>query len=153
MRPIRVIFRHVVAAAMVCASLGAAAADTTADQAAIRRVLMSTFDKPEARLAVDPVVVVGTHAIADWAQGERGGRALLLRRGTEWRITLCAGDALQRATVLREAGISPADADALAKGLASAEARLPSAQRAKFSTFDGVVSMDANGHHPPAQQH
>jgi len=129
------------------------AAEPTNEEASIRHVLMATFDKPEARLVVDPVVVVGVHAVADWAQGERGGRALLMRHGTEWRITLCAGDGLKQAKVLREAGISQADADVLAKGLATAEAKLPAAQRAKFSTFDGVVRMDANGQHPPAHKH
>lgn len=147
---IRFLLRHIAAAALVCASLGAAGAD--ADQAAIRHLLMTTFDKPEARLAVDPVVVVGEHAIAGWAQGERGGRALLRRHGTGWHITLCAGDGLTPA-LLRDAGISEADAQALAEGLAAAESRLPAAQRAKFSTFDGVVRMDSNGQHPPAHMH
>lgn len=153
MNLIRSILRQGLAAAIVCASLGVPAADVTADQAAIRRVLMTTFDKPEARLVVDPVVVVGVHAVAGWAQGERGGRALLIRRGAEWDITLCAGEGLKQAKVLREAGLSAADADSLAKGLATAEARLPAAQRAKFSTFDGVVRMDVNGQHPPAHKH
>jgi len=129
------------------------AAEPAKDEVSIRHVLMATFDKPEARLVVNPVVVVGVHAVAGWAQGERGGRALLMRHGTEWRITLCAGDGLKQAKVLREAGIPQADADALAKGLATAEAKLPAAQRAKFSTFDGVVRMDANGQHPPAHKH
>lgn len=150
---IRLILRPILAAAWLCAGLGATAAEPSADQAAIRHVLMSTFDKPEARLAVDPVVVVGKHAIAGWAQGERGGRALLMRHGTEWQITLCAGDGLKHAQMLREAGISKADADALARDLASAEAKLPAAQRARFATFDGVVRMDANGQHPPAHKH
>lgn len=149
----RFIFRHLVATAMVCASVGATAADANPDQAAIRQVLMSTFDKPEARLLVDPVVVVGPHAVAGWTQGERGGRALLLRHGTEWRITLCAGDGLRQAKVLHQAGIPQAEAQALAKDLATAEARLPAAQRARFSTFDGVVRMDASGQHPPAHPH
>ena len=140
------------AVSLACAA-SVQAAEPTNEEASIRHVLMATFDKPEARLVVDPVVVVGVHAVAGWAQGERGGRALLMRHGTEWRITLCAGDGLKQAKVLREAGISQADADVLAKGLATAEAKLPAAQRAKFSTFDGVVRMDANGQHPPAHKH
>ena len=150
---VRIIIPYGLAAATVCVSLGAAAADVSPDLASIRRVLMTTFDKPEARLSVDPVVVVGAHAVVGWTQGERGGRALLSRHSTEWRITLCAGDGLKQAKTLREAGISPSDADALAKGLAIAEGKLPAAQRAKFSTFDGVVRMDANGQHPPAHKH
>lgn len=149
----RLLLQLGLSAVIASASLGATAADGTADQASIRRVLMTTFDKPEARLSVDPVVVIGDHAVAGWTQGERGGRALLLRHATEWRITLCAGDGLKQAKTLREAGIAPSDADALAKGLAIAEGKLPAAQRAKFSTFDGVVRMDATGQHPPVHHH
>jgi hypothetical protein len=127
---------------------GARAADS--DAAAIRHVLMSSFDKPEARLLVGPVVVVGTHALAGWAQGERGGRAMLYRHGDQWQVALCSGDGLKQVSVLREAGIDAADAKALVEALASAEARLPAALIAKFSTFDGLVRMDASGQHAPA---
>lgn len=145
----------VLALLAIAISFGASAGptETASDEASIRHVLMATFDKPEARLVVDPVVVVGGHAVAGWSQGERGGRALLFRHGGSWQVTLCAGDGLKEASLLREAGIAQADADALAKGLAAAEARLPAAQRARFSTFDGVVRMDANGQHPPAHTH
>ena len=126
----------------------AQATETTPEDASIRQVLMATFDKPEARLVVDPVVVVGAHAVAGWVQGERGGRALLERRGTEWRLALCAGDGLKEAKVLRAAGIADAVAHMLAEGVATAEARLTAAQRAKFSTFDGMVRIDATGQYP-----
>ncbi|MFZ2989288.1 copper uptake system-associated protein [Ideonella sp.] len=149
MTSIASLLRHSLAALFILIGLPAWAADATADQAAIREVLMRTFDKPEARLRVAPVVVEGDHSVAGWVQGERGGRALLRRHGGKWQVTLCAGDGLKDAKVLHEAGITPAAASALAKGLAAAESKLPAAQRAKFSTFDGVVRMDAGGHHPP----
>lgn len=62
------------------AALPAAAIST--EQADIRKLLMATFDKPEARLQIEPIVV----------QGERGGRALLPRHGKTWQITVCGGD-------------------------------------------------------------
>jgi hypothetical protein len=135
------------------ALVAAARAEPGPDAASIRHVMMSTFDKPEARLTVEPVVVVGPHAVAGWSQGERGGRALLFRHGTDWHITLCAGDGLKEAQVLREAGISASDADTLVAALAAAEAKLPAAQLARFSTFDGVIRMEANGQHPPEHKH
>ena len=64
------------------------------DAEAIRHVLMATFDKPEARLQVAPVVVVGRHALAGWAQGDRGGRAMLYQHGGQWQVALCSGDGL-----------------------------------------------------------
>jgi hypothetical protein len=135
------------------ALVAAARAEPGPDAASIRHAMMSTFDKPEARLTVEPVVVVGPHAVAGWSQGERGGRALLFRHGTDWHITLCAGDGLKEAQVLREAGISASDADTLVAALAAAEAKLPAAQLARFSTFDGVIRMEANGQHPPEHKH
>ena len=147
------ILRNVLATVIACASLGAVAADATADQAAVRHALMAEFDKPEARLQVEPVVVVDDAALAGWTQGERGGRALLFRKGTHWQIAVCGGDGLKDATLLRDTGIKPAAADSLAKGLAAAEAKLPASHRAKFSTFDGLLRMDGAGQHPPAHKH
>ncbi len=136
--------------AAACATLPARAAD---DPATIRHVLMQAFDKPEARLSVEPVVVVGQHAVAGWAQGERGGRALLYRHGTAWQIAACAGDALKDSKGLREAGVGPADAETLGKALGEAEAKLPAGLRARFASFDGFVRMDTSGQHPPQHKH
>jgi hypothetical protein len=137
---------------LFAATLGQAA-EPAADQAAIRHVMMAQFDKPEARLAVDPVVVAGDAAVAGWAQGERGGRALLFRKHGKWHIAACAGDALKEATTLRDAGVGARDADALATNLAKAEAALPADLRAKFSTFDGYLRLEGSGQHPPEHKH
>lgn len=124
-----------------------------ADAAAVRQVLMAQFDKPESRLEVEPVAVSGDAAVAGWAQGDRGGRALLFRKhGSHWQIALCAGDALRTPKLMIEAGVKPRDAEAIAKALAAGEARLTPAQRARFSTFDGVVRLDGSGQHPPAHK-
>lgn len=137
------------AAAALCMTVlvGPAAAADSTDQHHVRKVLMSTFDKPESRLQVDPVVVQGDHAIAGWTQGERGGRALLRRHGGAWQITACGGDGLKDATTLVDAGIPAAEVKTLVQTLGAAEARLPAAQRAKFSTFDGLMRMNAQGTH------
>lgn len=127
----------------------AAAAESATAEAAVRQALMVEFDKPDARLQVPAVAVSGDAAVASWAQGERGGRALLFRKGQVWRIALCGGDGLKGTQLLRDAGVAAGAAQSLSKALTDAEARLPAAQRAKFSTFDGLVRMDAAGGHPP----
>lgn len=120
------------------------------DTAHITRLMKQQFDKPEAPLTVAPVVVKGDHAIASWAQGERGGRALLRRYQGQWEISVCAGDGLTQPGVLRTAGLTTPEADALAQALVRAEAGLPAAHRARFSTFDGMLRLGAGGHHPAA---
>lgn len=120
------------------------------DEASITRLMKQQFDKPEAPLTVAPVVVKADHAIASWAQGERGGRALLRRYHGQWEISVCAGDGLTSPSVLQSAGMTSPQADALARALVRAEAGLPAAHRAKFSTFDGMLRLGAGGQHPPA---
>lgn len=116
---------------------------------AIRDVLMASFDKPEARLTVAPIVVIGIHGLAGWTQGDRGGRALLRRSGHSWVVVACGGDGLKAFDVLRDAGLSAVDAVALIKAMDVAEARLPAEQRALFATFDGLLRLDGQGGHPP----
>lgn len=142
------------AAVLLCAAaISTPAAEPAADQAAIRHVMMAQFDKPDARLQVAPVVVAGDAAVASWAQGDRGGRALLFRKHGQWKLAACAGDALKEVKMLRETGVNAKDAETLAANLVKAEAALPASLRAKFSTFDGFVKMDAAGEHPPAHKH
>ena len=85
-----------------------------ADTAAIKSLIAATWDKPDARLLVEPVVEADGYAIASWTQGERGGRALLRQQDGEWRIVLCSGDPLTSAFFIAEAGISRATAEQLA---------------------------------------
>ena len=132
-------------AALLCAlsmTTAAPAADLPAEQQ-VRQLLMATFDKPDARLQVEPIIVQGDVAIAGWTQAERGGRALLRRHHGAWQVDLCSGDGLKDPKVLAETGMTPADAKRLAERLVRAEASLPAAQRAKYTTFDGLLRMDA----------
>ena len=128
----------------------ALAADTP-EQAAIRRTMMATWDKSEARLEVGPIVIFEGRSIAGWTQGGRGGRALLVRNAQDqWQVTVCAGDGLKDAATLETTGMSPAAARGLASSLARAEAPVPEARRALFSTFDGMVRMGGGAPHPGA---
>jgi hypothetical protein len=116
------------------------------DSNLIRGVLMAAFDKPEARLVVEPIVVAQSHAIADWIQADRGGRALLKRSPHGWALILCSGDAIKSADALQRAGVSPSDAVSLSSGLMAAEAEVPPARRILFSSFEGTVEMGQGAH-------
>lgn len=119
------------------------------DEDAVRHLLHSTFDKPEAKLVVEPVVVAAGYAIAGWTQGDMGGRALLRNKQGRWTLILCAGDGIKSAEALRHTGIEAATASVLANALVKAEEVLPPERLAKFSGFEGLLRMDEAGNHPP----
>lgn len=142
--------RFLVAPLLVAALLHAplaralpAADEDTASVDAITHALEVAWHSAATPLAVGPVVVVGDHAIADWQQGTRGGRALMAKSAAGWQVVLCAGDALLRATFLQQAGISAAESGMLVTALAHAEASLDATTRHRLSMFDGTVR-----HHP-----
>jgi hypothetical protein len=140
-----------VCAALATLALFWIAPAVASDQDAIRAVLMATFDKPEARLVVDPVVVSGDHAIAGWSQGDMGGRALLRKKGHAWDVFLCAGDDLKKTDVLTKVGLPAVAAKTLSASLAAAEAKVPPDRLALFSKFEGLVMVSGDGHHGHGQ--
>lgn len=143
--------REVTAPSAVLALLAAApssgcAQDSPVDHAEIRQLMRTTWERPDAPLSVEPIVVVEGYAIAGWVQEERGGRALLRRRHEEWDVILCSGDHLRSPETAVAAGVPQDLATRLASRLATAESGLPSALLTKFSLFDGVVRMDGPEH-------
>jgi copper(I)-binding protein len=129
---------------------GHGAAAPADDAGAIAHLMMATFDKPDARLSVEPVTVRGDIAVAGWAQGEMGGRALLRRKESGWTLVLCSGDSLKQAVALQHFGLTATEAEEMASAIAEAESTLEPALVARFASFEGVVMMDAQGNHPPA---
>lgn len=119
----------------------AASVDTTGltDDQAVVAVMMAQFDTPENPLTVDPVVVQGDHALASWAQGDKGGRALLDRRDGQWVIVLCGGPDLRMPAFLTENGVS--DADRLSAMFNAAEDGKGADKVALWSSFEGVVMI------------
>lgn len=113
-----------------------------ADQKAIRQVMLKTWDRPQNRLEAGPIAVSGDRAVADWSQGQRGGRALFARRDGEWVVTLCGGEGLRTETGLMRAGISKNVAEELANELRMAERAVPAERLAKMASFAGEIRMD-----------
>lgn len=72
----------------------------------IRSLLSNTFDSPSAKVKTSPVVVDGDIAIADWIQGEKGGRALLKKSNGKWEISACGGSGFKQSESLIQAGIA-----------------------------------------------
>lgn len=139
-------FRTILAAllAITIHSNSCFAAPAGADEASISQLLHGMFDKPQETLSVEPIMVSGNHAIADWTQGEVGGRALLRNHNGAWAIILCAGDGIRSKDALQKAGVPAADAERLESDMANAEAKLPPGKAAMFSRFEGLVMMDGD---------
>ena len=135
-----------VAALSVLLAFSAIAQTAPAELEQVKQLLMSTFDKPDHRLEVAPVAVVGDNAVAGWAQGNQGGRGLLRRRNG----SVCSGNSLKETTHLQQIGIPHHNAVALAAELAEQEAKLPAKYVALLSIFKGTMVMDESGAHPSA---
>lgn len=122
------------------------------DVAAIAKTLSRQFDKPGLAVEATPIVAKAGWAIADWTQGQRGGRALLTLRKGQWEVVLCGGDGLRSMEGLEASGVPLPVARHLAKELAILE-RQVSATRLKAM---GRFSPEAAGSthpHPDALSH
>lgn len=109
------------------------------DRDAITTVMKSQFDTPENPLTVDPIVVKGDYALASWAQGDKGGRALLQRRDGVWQINLCGGADLRLPEFLAQQGVLAAKT--LSQMFNAAEDGLGAEKVKLHSSFAGVVMI------------
>jgi len=120
------------------------------DETGIRQIMMSTWDTPQTRLEVGPVVIKDKWAVAGWTQGQRGRRAFLTRNAHgQWQVSVCGGDGLKEASTLALTGMPAEAAQELAQQVEKAEAAIPVERRALFATFEGMLRMDGAGNHPP----
>lgn len=127
----------------------------------ITHLMKRQFERPDAPLTVQPVVVLGDAAVAGWAQQGRGGRALLRKERSGWSIHVCAGKGPTQPDFLTLAGVPKTQAADLARQVVKAESALTAAQRALFDSFEGVLKVGGEGaaghghgpHAAPAHKH
>lgn len=86
----------------------------TPEQTAIMAVMRGMFDKPDVELVIGPVVVEGGFAVADWIQGDMGGRTFLRKDAKKWTLVLCTGDEIRSAEALKASGVPAGTAERLA---------------------------------------
>ena len=116
------------------------------DAQVIEYTMKKLFDKPEAPLAVMPISIEGDYAVAGWVQSGKGGRALLKKEASGWRIQVCGGDGLKKAATLEQTGMPTTTASRLAKSVDAAEAKLPSEHLKKLAMFEGMMKVEPSGH-------
>lgn len=113
----------------------ALSAETLTDEAQIQAVIGKTYDKPNNKVNTTPVSVADDFAIADWTQGERGGRALMKRINGNWEILACGNDGLKDTKSLIKAGMSEKTASTVIKKLTNLEKSEDPKRLAKFNLF------------------
>lgn len=123
------------------------------DAGVLSSIMMKTWDRPDARLTVNPVVIEGDAAVAGWTQEDRGGRALFRKRAGTWTMILCAGAALRDEKGLVTAGLPQDLARKLSAAVVKAESALPKSAVQAFDSFEGTVMMGEGGHEPGHQDH
>lgn len=112
--------------------------NTVLDESKVRAATEVHFGSALAPIDVGPIVLSGDHAIADWTQGDFGGRALFERGTYGWSLVLCSGGSIRRADNLKRAGVPDFNAGWIADRLAAAEAALPPERLARMKRFVGT---------------
>jgi hypothetical protein len=122
-------------------------------QEKIKTLISKSFDQPNLKVKTSPIVIEGKVAIADWTQGQKGGRALLRRKHDDWEIIACGGSGFKDPEGVAAIGISKEIATNITAKLKDAEARLSPQQVKQFDSFDGVVNMVHDAKHSPNSKH
>ncbi len=102
-------------------------------------------------METSPIAISGDHAIADWVQGNRGGRALLHRVDGKWTIAACGANELKKVKTLTDAGIPASAAKDLVDQLTTAEQSVSPDRLKLFSLFgtkDDPAVAEHQHHHP-----
>ncbi len=142
----------VFAAWLLAAACPTALAQADDAQARIRDLIAGTYDQPDHTVETAPIVVDGDYALADWIQGEKGGRALLRRTQGQWQILACGGDAFKDVKLLKDAGIPAGTASTLVARLNQAERSVDPARVKRFGRFGTADDPRLKAPHAHAQQ-
>lgn len=124
-------------------NMATAHAQSAADEQSVATEMHETWDKPNQPLTLPVIVIQQGMAIADWIQGNKGGRALLKYHPAHqhWHTLLCGGAELTVSSHLEAAGMSAADAQTLVARLQKQEQGLAEEQRQQINSFKGVVKF------------
>lgn len=114
----------------------------------IRQVINSTFDKPDSKVEINPVVVAEPYAIANWTQGEKARRALLKLQEGNWQLVSCGGKGMKTDPSLMQQGVPENIATELSQKLSIAEKDMSNVKVETFDNFGPNVNFtDTNSHH------
>lgn len=113
----------------------------------IQTIISSTYDKPDHKVETSPIAAVDDYAVADWTQGDRGGRALLHYSKGKWNIMACGADGLKDVNNLTAAGIPQKTAENIISQLTEAEKSVNPDRLKMFSLFGTKDDPIHSEHH------
>jgi hypothetical protein len=143
-----------ICAAICIASNAVSHPQTDAEsQEKIKALISKTFDQPNLKVQITPIVIEGKVAIADWTQGQKGGRALLRRKHADWEIIACGGAGFKDPNAIAAVGISKEIANNITAKLKVAEAVLVPQKIKQLDSFGDVVTMIHGIQHGSGPKH
>lgn len=110
------------------------------------RAIKQQWEKPDHLVAVPVVAVQDEFAIADWLQGNHGGRAMLRKMHGAWQ-TLACGDAKMKTVIqLNQFGVPAPQAELLIHALNAQEQHLTQEELQMIDGFSGIMELREHHH-------
>jgi hypothetical protein len=116
-------------------SVTAADAKAIPGEVQIKKVIAQAYDRPDAKVLVEPIVASGKYAVVGWTRGDVGGRALFKQNGDAWTLVTYGGDALKDPLILEKAGVPKENAVSISRIIAHAEERETPERVKLFGSF------------------
>jgi hypothetical protein len=101
----------------------------------VKNVISKAYDRPDAKVVVEPIVASGKFAVVGWTRGDIGGRALFQQNGDEWTLVTYGGDSLKDPLMLEKAGVPKVNAVSISRMIAYAEERETPERVKLFGSF------------------
>jgi hypothetical protein len=136
-----------ISAIVLTTTSASAGSDVSSSKQQIQTLISSIYDKPGLKVETSPIAISGDYAVADWVQGDRGGRALLHRINGKWSIAACGANDLKKPKTLTDAGIPAKTAKDLVDQLASSEQSVSPERIKLFSLFGSRDDPASTEHH------
>jgi hypothetical protein len=123
------------AASAVPLSTMAAESKAVPGHVQIKKVIAKAYDRPDAKVVVEPIVASGKYAVVGWTRSDIGGRALFQQNGDEWTLVTYGGDGLKDPLMLEKAGVPKVNAVSISRMLVYAEERETPERVKLFGSF------------------
>lgn len=110
------------------------------------RAIKLQWEKPDYLVAVPVVAVRQEFAIADWLQGNRGGRAMLRKMHGVWQTLACGDAKMKTVAQLKQFGVPEPQAQLLIQALNEQEQHLTQEELQVIDGFSGIMELRQHHH-------